>query len=105
MHNAGANTTLVGVPAPEGRARDTEEEVTEKSEVLTRLASSFAHVRSAVESMPDSVLDSETVIFRRTSSVRGVYLLVANHMHEQFGQAIACARVNGVVPPWSRKGE
>ena len=97
--------SLVGVPAPEGYARDTEEKVTEKSEVLRRLASSFAHVRSAVESMPDSVLDSETVIFRRTSSVRGVYLLVANHMHEQFGQAIAYARVNGVVPPWSRKGE
>jgi uncharacterized damage-inducible protein DinB len=28
---------------------------------------------------------------------------MANHMHEHLGQAIAYARVNGVVPPWSAK--
>jgi uncharacterized damage-inducible protein DinB len=34
-----------------------------------------------------------------------VLFLIANHMHEHLGQSIAYARTNGVVPPWSKKGD
>jgi len=33
---------------------------------------------------------------------RRVMLLMQGHGHEHTGQGIAYARMNGVVPPWSR---
>jgi hypothetical protein len=32
---------------------------------------------------------------------RGVFMLVASHLHEHPGQSIAYARINGIAPPWS----
>ena len=33
---------------------------------------------------------------------QGFWILATTHLHEHLGQAIAYARSNGVVPPWSR---
>jgi hypothetical protein len=32
---------------------------------------------------------------------RGVFMLLAAHLHEHLGQSIAYARINGIAPPWS----
>ena len=32
-------------------------------------------------------------------------MIIATHAHEHLGQSIAYARSNGVVPPWSVKGD
>ena len=39
--------------------------------------------------------------FGRDVTARAVYLRILVHVHEHMGQAIAYARVNGIVPPWS----
>ncbi len=106
MHVAGANFMLpnfAGVKPPAGISRDMEKTVTEKSKVSEMLKQSFEHIRTAITGTSDADMDKPTKLFGRPATYRGVYLLMANHMHEHLGQAIAYARVNGVVPPWSAK--
>ncbi|MBI1792502.1 MAG: DinB family protein [Acidobacteria bacterium] len=106
VHIAGANFGLpnfVGVKPPAGLSRDMEKTVTEKAKVIETLKESFEHIRKACMSVPDSDLDKEIKMFGRPSTVRGAFFLMANHMHEHLGQAIAYARTNGVTPPWSEK--
>ena len=47
---------------------------------------------------------SETLVnmFGKPATHRYVFTTMLNHLHEHLGQSIAYARMNGVVPPWSR---
>ena len=36
------------------------------------------------------------------SKVENVYLRILAHISEHMGQSIAYARMNGIVPPWSK---
>ncbi len=104
MHVAGANywlPSLMGVEVPEGISRGMEKTVTEKAEVLEHLRKSIEHVRSATLNKADADLDKPITIFDRESSVQGVLLLCLTHTWEHLGQAIAYARMNEVVPPWT----
>jgi uncharacterized damage-inducible protein DinB len=107
MHIAVANSFLpnfIGVKPPAGFSPAMEKTVKEKAEVVAALKASFAHVREAVANLPDADLDKPTKLFGQQTSYQGVVFLMANHMHEHLGQSIAYARMNGVVPPWSKKG-
>ena len=107
MHVAGANfmlTRIVGVAPPSGLDPKMEKTVTEKAEVKEMLTKSFAHMRKAAMETKDSDLDSKVKVFGRETTKRDAFLLFATHMHEHLGQSIAYARVNSVVPPWSKKG-
>ena len=104
MHLAGANYMLpsfAGVKVPDGITRDMEKTVTQKDAVIDALKKSFAHLRSAVAATPDADLDKPLRFFGMDSTVRGLYLITANHEHEHLGQSIAYARMNGIVPPWT----
>lgn len=105
MHLVGANYMLpsfAGVKVPEGITRDMEKTVTEKAAVIDALKKSFAHLRGAIAGTSDPDLDKPVKFFGMDSTVRGLYLVVANHEHEHLGQSIAYARMNGIVPPWSQ---
>jgi hypothetical protein len=41
-------------------------------------------------------------VFGKPTTSRAVLVMVLSHLHEHLGQSIAYARMNGVVPPWSR---
>lgn len=104
MHVAGGNYFIlraVGVAPPDDLPKNLEG-VTDKAEVIEILRGSIAHVRKAIQAMPDSELDKEVDLFGQKSSSRGVLLLISGHLHEHLGQAIAYARSTGVVPPWSQ---
>lgn len=108
MHITGANymlPTFLGVKAPEGLSRDMEKTVTDKDKIIPMMKDSFAHIRKAVESIPDADLNKKTKFFGNEMTYHSVIALMANHMHEHLGQLIAYARTNGVVPPWSAKSE
>jgi hypothetical protein len=47
-------------------------------------------------------LGEKVTMFGQTFSVQQTWILAATHLHEHLGQAIAYARTNGVVPPWSK---
>ncbi len=104
MHIAGGNyflATFLGVKPPEDMPKDLEK-ITDKKEVLAALQKSFDHVRSIVKNTSDADLEKPVKLFGNDTTQRGVFVTMLNHMHEHLGQSIAYARMNGVVPPWSK---
>jgi uncharacterized damage-inducible protein DinB len=95
--------TMAGVKLPAGFDPKMEKNVTEKAKVQEVLKQSFAHARHAVEGLSDADMARPIKMFGQPATVEGMIFTMANHMHEHMGQAIAYARVNGVVPPWSAK--
>ena len=51
--------------------------------------------------MPDANLEKTMHWFGGTNTQRGILLYIIPHIAEHLGQAIAYARINGVVPPWT----
>jgi len=47
-------------------------------------------------------LQRKVTVERREATVDGIYLRILVHANEHMGQLIAYARMNGIVPPWSR---
>src|SRR5216684_731238 len=106
VHVAGANylfPSMAGVKPPAGIDRNMEKTITEKAKVQEALKKSFEHAREAVTGLSDADMSRAIKMFGRDATVEGLLFTMANHMHEHLGQAIAYARVNGVVPPWSAK--
>ncbi|MFP5286677.1 MAG: DinB family protein [Thermoanaerobaculia bacterium] len=106
-HVSGANyflPTFWGAKMPEGiDPRSFEKDGADKAKTLATLKSSFEHARKAIGEIPEADLDKAVKLFGRDSNVREATLVVATHAHEHLGQAIAYARMNKVVPPWSRQ--
>jgi uncharacterized damage-inducible protein DinB len=102
MHIAGGNyflSTFVGVNAPKMNG-DLEKTVTKKADVIAELKKSFDHLRAAAASAKD--LEKPVKMFGNQTTHRGVLMTILSHLHEHLGQSVAYARMNGVVPPWSR---
>lgn len=102
MHIAGGNyflATFLGVPAPKMNG-DIEKTITTKADVVAELKRSFDHLRSAANGVND--LEKPVKMFGKTTTQRGVLVTMLSHLHEHLGQSIAYARMNGVIPPWSR---
>ena len=103
MHVAGGNfflTRTIGIEPPAGLDGGMEK-ITDKAKVLELLKQSFEHVRQAALKTADAEMDKPVKLFGRQTTVRDVFLMLALHQHEHLGQAIAYARINGIVPPWS----
>jgi uncharacterized damage-inducible protein DinB len=79
-----------------------EEEVTSKDEVVTILRASMEYVRAVAGEMDAAALDETTTLYGRQVGQWAVLFQLVAHMNEHLGQSIAYARMNGVVPPWSR---
>jgi len=79
-----------------------EDEVTDKAEVLRILKASVEYVNGIARGTKPSDLDAERTLYGRQVGEWAVLLQLVTHMNEHLGQSIAYARMNGVVPPWSR---
>lgn len=75
---------------------------TNKADVKTHVKTAFAALNDAVKAMPDAAGDEAVTLFGMRTTKRGILLMAAEHAGEHLGQQIAYARMNGVVPPWSR---
>jgi uncharacterized damage-inducible protein DinB len=111
-HVAGANFRIpgfFGVEQPgdavevEALCADTDP-VSNREGAIEALRRSFTFAREAVAAVPDERLGDATKLFGRDTTNRAAMLLYVTHMHEHLGQAVAYARSNGVVPPWSAGG-
>lgn len=102
MHVAGGNyllSTFLGVKPPK-MSGDLEKTVTKKADVLAELKRSFDHLRAAAATVKD--MEKPVKMFGNQTSQRGILVTILSHLHEHLGQSVAYARMNGVVPPWSR---
>jgi hypothetical protein len=106
LHVAGDGYVLgepFGVKAPAGVDLKTIETCpADKAKVIATLKASYAAMKAAVTAMKDSDLEQEATLFGFKQSKRGWLLGAAEHAGEHLGQSIAYARMNGIVPPWSK---
>src|SRR3954471_2351146 len=107
MHVAAANYGIparLGVKAPEGLKLDGfEKALTKKADIQKALKESFAHAKKGLLDASDADLDKPIDLFGSKTTFRGGYLLVLSHAQEHMGQAVAYARMNNIVPPWTAR--
>lgn len=94
--------TALGVPAPDGRDQPEIEQITDKARVTMLLRESIEHVRQLANRMTEDDLAHPTRLYGRDIAKWAVLLQLVSHMNEHVGQSVAYARMNGIVPPWSR---
>ena len=70
--------------------------------VLTELTKSFEFLKSSLTSTTEAQLSTPMDVFGQKSTMRGLWITTATHLHEHLGQLIAYARSNKVTPPWSK---
>ena len=108
MHIALGNYWLLGqagVKPPGGGPKlepDLERKTISKPEVIKWLKQSCDAVR---ESYPKADLNQKVKFFGKDTTAGSVFLRILVHNHEHMGQSIAYARMNGITPPWSKKGD
>jgi uncharacterized damage-inducible protein DinB len=79
-----------------------DKKTTDKAAIKKILEQSFAHVHEVLGGVPDSDLDKMVNMMGHEMTERAVLIILASHMTEHLGQAIAYARTNKIVPPWSK---
>lgn len=93
---------LMGTAAPAGFDPKTfEKSTTDRAAVVAELNKSWEFAEKAIKGMSNA--DFAKLLPKLGPQANAgdvVYILVAD-AHEHLGQAVAYARVNGVVPPWT----
>jgi len=107
LHLTTANFFLAskfGAELPIDLDLDTFESETESmKDAVTAMKRSFELVRRAAASISTSELNEEVVLFGENKGPKSkAMMIVLDHMNEHQGQLIAYARINEIVPPWSR---
>ncbi len=106
VHIAQANFYLLSVTGPKMPSDlakdDLEKTVTSKPVVIADLKRSLEAVKAARAQLKPGDLERKVAIEGKTVPVDGMYLRIIVHDNEHMGQLIAYARMNGIVPPWSR---
>ena len=92
----------MGVAAPAGLDLGKIEDIRDKANVVRMLRESRTYVQNAVNAMTPADLAKVTDLYGRKVPEWSVLLQLVSHMNEHLGQSIAYARLNGIVPPWSR---
>ncbi|HEY0929924.1 MAG TPA: DinB family protein [Gemmatimonas sp.] len=73
-----------------------------REQIVSDLEKSFAHLKASMAKTTAAQLDAPISMFGMKSNAQGMWILATTHLHEHLGQAIAYARMNGIVPPWSK---
>ena len=97
----GAN---LGLQMPAAMDTSWEHSTTDKAKIIAALKSAFAAFDGAVAALPDADAERQSKLFGQQVTMRSLLLDETDHNAEHFGQMIAYARMNGVVPPWSMPG-
>jgi uncharacterized damage-inducible protein DinB len=113
LHVAGENfgiPIMMGMPAPAetGITSDFktgaayEARKMSKEQTVAALEASFAHLHKAMGLTTDQNMNETIKFFGQDWSRQRAMVLTVTHLHEHLGQSIAYARMNKVVPPWSK---
>jgi uncharacterized damage-inducible protein DinB len=105
LHVAGERygiLTLMGATPPPGLDPKTyEKSTTDKAKIIEELNKSWEYTQKTIQGMANS--DFAKLLPKLGPDANEgdvIYILVAD-AHEHLGQAVAYARVNGIVPPWT----
>jgi uncharacterized damage-inducible protein DinB len=87
---------------PEMRVANPEKCPANKADAAKAMKESFTAFRNAVTATKDADLEASFSLFGSSRTRRAWLLATAEHAGEHLGQLIAYARMNNVVPPWSK---
>jgi uncharacterized damage-inducible protein DinB len=79
-----------------------EQQPISKEKTLAALTASFAEAHKYLDEVRAQALAHDADFFGQKTTRRGILIFLDTHMGEHLGQAIAYARMNGIVPPWSK---
>jgi uncharacterized damage-inducible protein DinB len=104
MHIAIANFYLLSVTGPKepDLPVSAEKTVTKKADVIDWLQRSLDAVATARAQLKPGDFPRKVTIDNKVVTVDGMYLRIIVHANEHMGQSVAYARMNGIVPPWSK---
>jgi uncharacterized damage-inducible protein DinB len=106
LHVSGASygfpTMITGVTPAAGFQRDGfEKSTTDKANIIEQLNKSFTYAIAVVQNMSNADFAKAEKKLGPDANDGDVIYLMVTHAHEHLGQAIADARMNGIVPPWT----
>jgi uncharacterized damage-inducible protein DinB len=105
MHITIANFWLLSITGPKmppDLKQEMEKTVTKKADVIAWLKRSLDAVKTARAQLKPGDLERKVKVDGKTVTVDGMYLRIIVHANEHMGQLVAYARMNGIVPPWSK---
>ena len=76
--------------------------LSDKAQVIEHLNKGFAHAKKELEALDPATLTGKRKVFGQDRSAAEIALFVGGDLHEHLGQLIAYARMNHIVPPWSK---
>ncbi len=79
--------------------------ITDPGKMQDALKASYANLQKAITGLSDNVypLQTRVKLFGEDMTKQDALILILEDQHEHLGQlSIAYARINGVVPPWSK---
>lgn len=76
--------------------------LSDKAQVIDHLNKGFAHAKKELEALDPATLTGKRKIIGRDMTFADGVLGIGGDLHEHLGQLIAYARMNQIVPPWSK---
>ena len=92
----------VGFVADFSKRNEWDTQTTDKMKIIDIMKKSFSAMKDFAKNLTEEDLNKEIEFFGMKSSVRNFLVSGIGHLHEHLGQSIAYARMNKVVPPWSK---
>lgn len=74
-----------------------------KEQIVERLDKSFEPALGYLETARAGTLATDMNFFGLSGNRRTIFVFIDTHLAEHLGQAIAYARINGIIPPWSAR--
>lgn len=91
-----------GITSDFATAQTFEKRKLSKDQIVAELEASYTHLHQGMALTTDANAGETIKFFGQDWSRTRAMVLTVTHLHEHLGQAIAYARSNKIVPPWSR---
>ena len=75
---------------------------TDKAKIVESLNQAFAYAKAQVEAADPATLTGKRPVMGQSRNTVEIAGAIAGDLHEHLGQMIAYARMNHIVPPWSK---
>ena len=73
-----------------------------KADVQKHLKEGLAYAKQSIEALDPAAITGTQKLFGGDRTILETTFSMTDDLHEHLGQLIAYARMNGVVPPWSK---
>ena len=94
----GGKPASLGTPEEAAKLRT----LSDKAQVIDHLNKAFAHAKKEIDAIDPATMTGTRKLFGRDLTAAQVSVLIGGDLHEHLGQLIAYARMNHIVPPWSK---